>query len=261
MIDHRIIVMGNCNKNSRTNVYVVTCVTNNKRYVGITTHDVMKRWRRGHVAASNCGSNHALHVAIRKHGADKFVVEHHSCCLSRDTACEEERRLVVELDTHVSSGNGYNMTSGGDGFRDLSEEACKRIADAHRKENLSADTIKKMRDSKLGRKFSRETREKMSAAHSGKRFTEEHKRKLSESQRRVDRSHIKPSRAKPVQQLTLDGTVIAEFESMAQANKETGTRAGNISGCCCGTRKKANGFMWRYSKQSDTYVQQDNNEL
>lgn len=50
---------------------------------------------------------------------------------------------------------------------------------------------------------------------------------------------------KKVIQLDLNDNVLNIFESMTQAEQETGTSAGNISHCCNGKRKSAGGFKWR----------------
>ena len=49
---------------------------------------------------------------------------------------------------------------------------------------------------------------------------------------------------KKVIQLDLNENVLNEFESMKQAEQETGVFARNISSCCNGKRKSAGGFKW-----------------
>ena len=39
---------------------------------------------------------------------------------------------------------------------------------------------------------------------------------------------------------------IKEFNSIAQAVTETGTRHSSIYACCVGKYKTANGFLWKY---------------
>ena len=46
-------------------------------------------------------------------------------------------------------------------------------------------------------------------------------------------------------QLDLNDNVLNEFESMHQAEQETGVFATSISACCNGKRKSAGGFKWR----------------
>ncbi len=51
--------------------------------------------------------------------------------------------------------------------------------------------------------------------------------------------------SKKVIQLDLNDNVLNIFESMTQAEQETGTSAGNISRCCNGKAKIAGGYKWR----------------
>ena len=51
--------------------------------------------------------------------------------------------------------------------------------------------------------------------------------------------------SKKVIQLDLNDSVLNEFESMGQAERETGVPIGNISRCCNGERKSAGGYKWR----------------
>ena len=50
---------------------------------------------------------------------------------------------------------------------------------------------------------------------------------------------------KKVIQLDLNDNVLNEFESMRQAERETGVSVGNISSCCNGKTKSAGGYKWR----------------
>jgi hypothetical protein len=52
------------------------------------------------------------------------------------------------------------------------------------------------------------------------------------------------NRSKPVLQMTKNGTIISEYESIADAKRQTGLN--NISYCCQRKRKTAGGDMWKY---------------
>ncbi len=51
---------------------------------------------------------------------------------------------------------------------------------------------------------------------------------------------------KAVVQLSLDGTAIAEYISISDACRATGSKQGNITKVLLGTRNKTNGFKWAY---------------
>lgn len=59
---------------------------------------------------------------------------------------------------------------------------------------------------------------------------------------------IAEKRSKKVVQLDLNDNVLNEFESMVQAEQETGVFASSIGACCNGKRKSAGRFKWRRRK-------------
>lgn len=56
-------------------------------------------------------------------------------------------------------------------------------------------------------------------------------------------------RFKKVIQLDLNDNVLSVFESMVQAERETGVSRNSISSCCNGKRKSAGGFKWRKNER------------
>lgn len=53
-------------------------------------------------------------------------------------------------------------------------------------------------------------------------------------------------RMKKLLQLSIDGILLKKWDGLALASRETGYNFKNISQCCLGKRKTANGFIWRY---------------
>lgn len=51
---------------------------------------------------------------------------------------------------------------------------------------------------------------------------------------------------KKIYKLDIDEKILNTFESMQQAERETGIKAANISKCCRNLRNKAGGFKWKY---------------
>jgi group I intron endonuclease len=161
------------------------------------------RWVR-HLSSSKKGSNHKFHRAIRKYGAENFIIKE---VLSVSAPTKEilkkkldyvEMRLIKRFNTKI---DGYNSTDGGDkgtvGLK-MSEEAKKKISEAKRRENLSDEQRKKLSESKIGEKnpfyhrtHSEDSRQRISEKKRGenhhffgKKFTDEHRKKLSEARQR-----------------------------------------------------------------------------
>jgi len=184
-------------------IYCVTCLPTGKLYFGQTVTPIGDRWVR-HLSSSKKGSNHKFHRAIRKYGAENFIVEE---VLTVSAPTKEilkkkldyvEMRLIKRFNTKI---DGYNSTDGGDkgtvGLK-MSEEAKKKISEAKRRENLSAEQRKKLSESKIGEKnpfyhrtHSEDSRKRISEKKRGenhhffgKKFTDEHRKKLSEARQR-----------------------------------------------------------------------------
>lgn len=184
-------------------IYCVTCLPTGKLYFGQTVTPIGDRWVR-HLSSSKKGSNHKFHRAIRKYGAENFIVEE---VLTVSAPTKEilkkkldyvEMRLIKRFNTKI---DGYNSTDGGDkgtvGLK-MSDEAKKKISEAKRRENLSAEQRKKLSESKIGEKnpfyhrtHSEDSRKRISEKKRGenhhffgKKFTDEHRKKLSETRQR-----------------------------------------------------------------------------
>lgn len=54
------------------------------------------------------------------------------------------------------------------------------------------------------------------------------------------------SKAKPVNQYSLDGIYVATYKSTKEAERQTGINQGNIVQCCKGKLKTSGGFIWKY---------------
>ena len=62
------------------------------------------------------------------------------------------------------------------------------------------------------------------------------------------RENTEYSCARPVQQLTLDGKLVATFRSQKLASENVGCGAPDISSCCTKKRKTAGGYKWQYAQ-------------
>lgn len=93
-------------------IYVITCTTNGRRYVGETITTIACRWSH-HKASAARGSNDcpALYNAIRAHGIDNFNIEKVGSFATMDELDAAEIRYIQEFNTLVP--NGYNISKGG----------------------------------------------------------------------------------------------------------------------------------------------------
>ena len=146
-------------------IYCITNGVNGKRYIGLTTTSIKKRWSIHTFYAKN-GSTTALGCAIRKYGGENFIIEHILCCSSWEDLKKSEIYIIEARNTF--SPIGYNLTKGGDGvFGSIQSE----------------ETIKKRVAKLTGRKLSEEHKEKLLTAWKGKKHTEATKFALSEARK------------------------------------------------------------------------------
>ena len=125
------------------------------------------------------------------------------------------KEQALELESELmkwydSVENGYNTsTYGGTSYKRTDE------------------TKKKISESKIGEKN----------PNFGKHLSEETKRKISQSKE-----------VKAVLQFSKDGELIAEYQSIIEAERNTGCYNENICACCKGRLKTCGGYIWKYKK-------------
>ena len=64
---------------------------------------------------------------------------------------------------------------------------------------------------------------------------------------RIER--IAKAKSKAVFQYSLDGTLLQEFPSVNEVERQLGFAHGGIASCCRGECKKVYGFIWRYKNE------------
>ena len=97
---------------------------NNKRYIGITSVEVDRRWSNGY----GYKKNEYFYRAIEKYGWDNFQHIIIARGLNKNDACWLEIELIKEWNTR-DRDKGYNITKGGAGAngRIVSEETKNKI--------------------------------------------------------------------------------------------------------------------------------------
>lgn len=260
--------------------FYIYCHTapNGKRYVGQTCQRPERRWGEGR---GYRGQEH-FKRAIDRYGWDNF--EHVVLCSvsSKEYADFLEQWFIEKWDT-FNPEHGYNHTKGGGGClgHELSAEGLLRLRQAnmgrvlsgdHRKKisttlkrryasgelqavGMSDDARAKMSSDRMGkgnpmygRHQSDEVRERIGAANRGKKRPTEWKQNISDG--RLKSKLIKRC---PVCQFTIGGELVNAFESLKDAQEQTGYAASNIGNCCRGKYRQAYGFVWCYQDKPETF--------
>lgn len=94
-------------------IYLITCVTTGKKYVGITTKTLARRWVQ-HRSQAKQKTGFIFHKAINHYGPEAFRIEHLASALTWEDACELEKAFIVEY--AAKHPQGYNTHTGGNGL-------------------------------------------------------------------------------------------------------------------------------------------------
>lgn len=219
-------------------VYEHVNLFNNKRYIGITSQIPEVRWQRG----SGYRENTTFFRAIKKYGWDNF--EHNILYegLSNREALEIESTLIKK---YKSLGVSYNIS---DGYEELGISKRIPIIVYDTGGNYVGAYISIHKASiELGIP---ETNITMALSNKynitqakGYVFLKEGDNILDKLDK-VNKRHS--SARRPVIQLTKNGQILAEFNSVSDAANSLGCGTGSISNCLKGRYKTAAGYKWRY---------------
>lgn len=119
--------------------YIIRCLKNGKRYIGITSRGLKRRWTEHLYDAGR--SHMAISRAIAKHGKEAFQIEPLCSAQSWNEICAIERALIDQHGTRAP--RGYNISEGGDGPFGIvrNPDAVERSASKHRGRPCHPNTI------------------------------------------------------------------------------------------------------------------------
>ena len=220
------------------NYYVYRHVNkiNGKQYIGITSQNPpSNRW-----GANGCNYKESPHFwsAIQKYGWDNFEHEILYSNISKEEACEIEKKLIKEYKTQ-DRNFGYNVFEGGD---------CPEIPE---------ETRQKMSKSMLGNKnglgkpCSEEKKRKISAANKGKKFSEERKQAISRAKKgKTHKSLSAESRKKSADAHDKSPVYCKEtntiYESIQECARQLNLWATLVCKVCKGKLKTTGGYHLSY---------------
>jgi group I intron endonuclease len=221
-----------------TGIYSITCKVNNKMYVGYAT-SFNTRWP-DHRNALNDGIhyNYYLQQDWALYGAKMFKIERVEVC-TEDRLVEREHYWATLLNVH-NREYGYNIRPTGESKNvRLAQETKDKISKAQKgKVRTSEQLIKrtatrKKNAEKRGYWVSPERIEKMKIEMKGKPI----------SPNMVKKSIEKSS--KKCSQYSLQGNLIAVYNSQCEAGRQTGIDDSGINAVCIGKISTSGGYVWR----------------
>ncbi|MBF2707204.1 GIY-YIG nuclease family protein [Flavobacterium soyangense] len=208
-------------------VYKATNQETGKAYIGVTTRTMEER-KADHIKKATKGTGSYFQSAIATFGPAAFQFEQIDTATSSNELAEKEKKYILQYD---SKENGYNSDSGG-GFN-------KVVYQFDLEGNLIAsfDGLKEIQLT-LGHDKRRVSNACLTATVWKASY-------WSYSQNNTFNPDT-DSRKKKVFQYSLNGEILALYNSVAEASLETGISKTSISRCCRGERKSSSGFLWKY---------------
>lgn len=212
-------------------IYKAENLENGWVYIGSTTSSVEHR-KQNHLQKAESGSGHYFHEQITTYGPDAFHWEQIDTASSNDELALMEKQYIMEYNSYES---GYNSDSGG-GFKktvyqyQLKDGSLVALYDCldNAANAVSADK----------RSISRACLN-VGNTYQGFYWSYELKEPFIPN---ID------ARKKEVIQMDLEGNIIAEYESMAEASRLTNVNKSSIAKCCRGERKSASSYRWKYKE-------------
>ena len=233
---------------NKSGIYKITCLKNKKVYIGQSVKVKFRCQNHRSKLRGNIHHNEHLQRAFNKYGEDQFTFEALHYC--NEDQLNDFETYYIDLFNAMSKKSGFNLIYEYRGARKYSEETRKKMSESQKGRDGWNKGIPNTEDQ---RRQNSEANSGENNPFFGKKHSEETRKKMSEANRKRVRSHEELDRGaalgkalrKPVQQLK-DGKVIAEFEGIRVAQRETGILS--IEKVVKGKRKNAGGFQWRYKE-------------
>jgi len=248
-------------------VYIIKNKVNDKSYIGQTRQSRAEtRWSQ-----EKNRPHGLLKPAFKKHGIDAF--EFNVICEVPNEELNDREILEISQRNTVAP-NGYNLEAGGKVKTAMHPSTKVRISESLKGKPKTPEHREKLATAQKGKKATLKARENMSKAGKGKIKSLEMRSKLSASTKGVrkpnlhnygrvvsDETKQKISdankgkggldgsanpMARSIQQLSLNGELIATFETMKEASEHMGCSSSAISKCCLGVSSTSTGFKWKY---------------
>lgn len=205
-------------------IYKITNTINNKIYIGQTRYTIQKRWTE-HCSVYN-KLDYPLYKAIRKYGQDNFIIEEIEQ-ISDELLNEREIYWIDFYHSYAPLGYGYNVTLGGEGNRLYEQKQIYEMWDnglciTEISEQTGADRHVVTDILKSYKNYSIEESEKR-----GHEF-------------------LWSKRGRKVNQYDLKGNYIATFNSLMDAQRQTGVAQKNIFWVVSHKSYSAGGYQWKY---------------
>jgi len=163
-------------------IYKIYNLVDGKVYIGSAVN-FYKRYNR-HISCLRLNKHYNSHLqnAWNKYGGDNFIFEIIENILDKNILLEKETYYIAFYNSS-DQRFGYNQREVSDSNKGLkhTDEAKKKMSEAHKRENLSVETRNRYAEVARNRIFSEERNRKISESNKGKKMTKEAGDKITNS--------------------------------------------------------------------------------
>ncbi len=216
-------------ENNQGIIYKVINTETNEIYIGATRNSIDER-KNDHIQKSNKGNGYKFHNAISTYGADSFQWFQIDTASNNNELASKEIKYISEYNTLE---NGYNSDKGG-GFKKTVYQYNLDGTLSNTFENLTAAATSVNATKKGISKACWNVNHTLK----GYLWSYDYKEKFIPDS---------DNRKKEVLQYNLNGNLLAQYISVAEASRKSGLSKTCISRCCRGEREQSGGFIWKYS--------------
>ena len=249
-------------------IYCFTNLINGKKYIGSTIKTPKERFNQHmyHVHNQTEKSNYPLYAAIRKYGIKNFSYD-----ILYQGECSEEEIRKIEHDFIVFyntvSPNGYNATDNTqhpltepknyEKMKNTKRENAKQVAMIDKESGKLIQTFRSIVDceeatSLPAKQIAACCRGEQRSAHNyifywiddnGDYIIPQYHGFQYKGKQGTTQVQ---STSKKVAKMTMDGEILAIYDTIALAARENDCDSSGISKVCRGVRNSAKGFKWKY---------------
>lgn len=210
-------------------VYKAQNIQTDETYIGITINSIHQR-QLDHTERAVRGEQGKFHQAIGTYGPKAFVWEQIDTATSSNELAEKEKQYILEYN---AKEDGYNVDSGG---------GIKKTVYQYDME--SRELIDEFECLEEAANSINTTKQHISRACLSVNQTYGNYHWTYDKQEAFIPK--KDNRKKKVIQFSFKGEIIAKFESVAEASRQTGISKTCIRRVCAKERKQTGGFLWKY---------------
>ena len=214
-------------------IYKIENLITHEIYIGQTTKKLNERIN----SFCNYRSCPKLNEALKIYGKKNFSYELLEV-VSEEQADVKERFYIDKFDTLK---NGYNKNNGGKSGFKMIDDSKQKISNSRKGQHNSLDTEFKKGHKPIPKALiiTEQRRKKLSETHKGKHASPRTEFKKG------DQEGAKNTRAYPVYQYSLDGKLIAKYNTAKEAAEINHLNRGKICSCRTGRiSPKYGGYIW-----------------